>query len=143
MTLPLPTTVADPATQENHDRLAQQFPIQAQNIANGAVGTKAIAKASVTDEKLAKPTIVGSVKSSGAVEAGEGFTSEKTATGTYKVTLSTELATVGIILPVLLSGTEAQLALVGSAPAKKVFTVLTGTTAALKDGAFNFSIKAT
>lgn len=128
MTLPL-QAVKDPATDQNFRQTAMQFPIQAANIAKGAV----------TNEKLAKPPIAGAVSSAGAVTAGSGFSSEQTATGVYKITLTTELATVGVLIPASqLVGAEIYAA---SAPAKKVFEVKSFSTALVaKNMNFNFVI---
>ncbi len=89
---------------------------------------------------IAKPVIVGSVTSAGAVETGSGFTAEKTGTGLYTVTLSTELATTGIAVATP-QGFNRMIR--NSEKGKKVFkfaSVDKGEVAA--DTSFNFSIKA-
>lgn len=142
MTLPL-QAVADPATDQNHRQIAQQFPIQAANIANGAVGSKALAKASVTDEKLAKPVIAGAVKANGELESGTGFTVSKVSTGIYKIILTTEPATTPV--PVATIRSE-RAAVYISAIALSKTEIRVGcsnvTTFAAEDAAFTFMVKA-
>lgn len=65
------------------------------SLAASILGTDLVEK-TVEDKRLEKPVIAGSVTSAGAVETGSGFTAEKTGTGLYTVTLTTELATTGI-----------------------------------------------
>lgn len=85
------------------------------------------------------PPIRGAVKATGEKLGGVGFTCEKTATGAYKVTLTTELATVGAFhVEAVLGGAEIHAV---SEPAKKVFEVAFFTVAlAAKDSSFGFMI---
>lgn len=92
----------------------------------------------------AKPSLAGEVESNGTRGAGEGFTSEKTATGTYKISLSTESATLSACVPVVIAGGGEAALIFSSGPSKKTFTISTVTTGGVaKDGAFQFVIKAT
>jgi hypothetical protein len=132
LTLPLPSSVSDPETQQDLDKIAQQFPIQAASIAKGAV----------TDEKLARPTIIGAVSSTGTITAGTGFAVKHPSTGVFEVVLTKELAANGVILPVATIGSAGFIVLAQATPAKKTFEVNTRASATeLKDGAFNFEIK--
>lgn len=131
MTLPLPALIKGKSIQENFDAVASQFPVQAPNMANK----------SVPDKALAKPVIAGAVKATGEKELGEGFTSTKTATGIYKIELTTELATTGSMTVTIVGGANNVARVVANA--KKVFEVVTYTLAPVTaDTAFNFMIKA-
>jgi len=131
VTLPLPSTVKDPATQECLDAIARQFPIAGANLT----------QKTVSDKNLAKPTLAGAVKANGEKESGEGFTSEKTALGAYKITLSTELASAGVAVAIAYGGAYAR----STGTAQKVFEIFTAVpnTGAQVDSAFGFMIKAT
>lgn len=90
----LPSVVRDLPAQRNFDalnsgvgNLENRFPVATADIADDAV----------TDAKLASPVIVGQVSSAGAVVVGSGFTSKKTGTGAYEITLTTELASEGVM----------------------------------------------
>lgn len=134
MTLPLPALIKDKPTQENFDAIASQFPVQAPNMANK----------SVPDKALAKPVIAGAVSAAGAIEAGSGFTPTHPGVGEYKITLTTELPTVGIIIPALIGGGGEANVIYASGPSKTFFTLSALTFAlALKNGSFSFMIKAT
>lgn len=122
MTLKLPTIVRDPEVQQNFDRIAMQFPIQVQNIATGF-----------------KPVVTGNVAVAGTVGAGSGFSAEKTATGIYKITLTVELATNGLIFAFSTEQNRAMRASTGIA--KKVFVVNSVSFGeAPADTAFNFVV---
>lgn len=103
--------------------------------------------ASVKDADLVKPVIVGVIKANGEKETGEGFTSELVEVGKYKITLITELATLGVISVTAFSETTVNL----SAPfireaTKKVFVVTFKTggtvTPANVNSAFHFFVRA-
>ena len=119
------------AIQTNFEQLAQLFPL----------GSKYLVNESVTNEKLARPEIAGQVSSAGAVVKGEGFTSERTATGKYTIKLSKELPSVGTLV-----GSSLAIAVVvpvneGKAEFKvESFAVEGGSP--LVNAAFNFYIKA-
>jgi hypothetical protein len=120
VTLPL-QAVADPATDQNFRTIGNLFPLQGGS--------------------LAKAEIVGAVSSTGSITAGSGFTAEHTATGIYKVTLTHELRSLGVMSANPVVGSPAPLVL-AAAPSKKVFEVNTrASLTELKDGAFNFIIK--
>jgi len=95
----------------------------------------------VTDDKLAKPTIVGRIAAAGTVLTGTGFTAEKTATGTYKITLTTELATTGVLVA---TPFEALRTASCNSESTKVFEVLIFNTATnlAENIGFSFHIKA-
>lgn len=144
MTLPLPSSVSDPATQQNFDKTAEQFPIQAANIAKEAVGPTALKKESVTDEKLAKPTIVGVVEAGGAIKAGSGFTVTHSETGRYTVKLATAAATLLVPIATLMTPatTNLQIEITGT-PGKQEFLVSTYVVlGALANSGFTFHVKA-
>jgi hypothetical protein len=86
--------------------------------------------------------IRGSVSSAGAVVAGSGFSVERTATGTYKITLTTELATAGILV-----GNAVNLSALVSpeaATSKKIFVALVLTPGTgFTNAAFNFVVMPT
>jgi hypothetical protein len=91
----------------------------------------------------AKRTISGVVAAVGSVAAGSGFTSERTGTGVYKITLQKELSSVGV-----LTATPIASALLPefSGAAKKVLTVAFYTESArltLANTAFSFIIRQT
>lgn len=141
--------VKDALSDQNFRFIGGLFPLQSQSLANDsvgaaqieaeAVGSSELAKAGVTDEKLASPIIRGQVSSAGAVALGSGFTSEKTATGIYKVTLTTELATPGIMVLTLINSSGSFW--VKEASSKKVFIIETTNFAgAAADAAFNFHV---
>lgn len=114
--------------------------VTAATIAGETITGAKIALATITDNKLAKPVIGGSVTEAGVVQNGEGFAAERTATGVYKITLSPELATVGV-MTVTSQLVGAEISAV-SAPSKKVFEVKFFSTAlAAKNANFNFQIK--
>ena len=119
-----------------------QLNFDALNVRAHAVETGAgIASGSITDAKLSKPVIAGNVKESGTRESGEGFAVERPATGEYKVTLTTELATLGsmVVTPVGSAGIPEVLAF-----SSKVFTVrFLNVSLAAINTAFSFHIKAT
>jgi hypothetical protein len=99
-----------------------------------------IKNATVEDAKLAKPVIVGSLTEIGTIGNGTGFTAEKVETGVYKITLNSELPSLGEMMVTL--------HFVGGfcyveAPSKKVFVVKTyDTTTVVKNIAFGFMVKA-
>jgi len=126
--------VVSGVTQQNFDALNGRV--------HGVETGEGIQAGAITNEKLAKPPIAGAVSAEGAVTAGSGFTSERTATGVYKITLTTELATVGVLIPASqLVGAEIYAA---SGPAKKVFEVKSFSTALVaKNMNFNFVIHPT
>lgn len=120
--------VNDDQTDQNFRELERRFPV------------REIANKVVTDAMLVKPTIVGQVSSGGAVVLGSGFTSEKTGTGVYKITLATELATDGVLVAL---PAEFNRVMRNSAGGKKTFTVNSVNLAEVAaDTAFNFHIKA-
>jgi len=86
--------------------------------------------------------IRGSVTKAGAVEIGTGFSVEKTATGIYKITLTTELATTGILLPApSAAGATASVGAKVIEQGKKVFKVeCLGVSGAAIDSSFNFAV---
>lgn len=89
-------------------------------------------------------SLAGTVKANGEREAGSGFTSEKTSTGNYKITLSPALATNGVMVVSLIAGGGEATQGFPSGPSKTSFTVgLVNNTPASKDGSFHFMIKAT
>lgn len=109
-----------------------------------AVTNAKINPATITDDRLVKPVIVGAVSKEGAIEAGAGFTVEHTGTGNYKITLTTELPSIGVLIPVLIVGGGAGFVSLTGAASKKVFVVDVFTSASQPaDGAFVFMIKAT
>lgn len=142
MTLPIPTTVNDPRTQQALDAISNSFPLKGGQIGKEAVGSLQLGKASVTDEKLASPVIRGQVKANGEKALGTGFSCEKTSAGNYKITLTNELATEGIMtLTGITSGFHA--ALIVTATGKKIFTVGNWNNAlAQEDTPFNFMVMA-
>ena len=140
MALPIPTTVHDPRVQQALDAISSAFPLKAGSIGKEAIGDAQIAKASITDERLVKPVIAGAVEGTGTKAFGSGFTSEKTATGNYKITLSTELSTTGIFV---VTSVAANLIPGTGALSKKIFTVAFINSASVAvDTAFSFLIKA-
>jgi hypothetical protein len=91
-------------------------------------------------EKLAGRVVVGSVASTGVPVSGHGFASEKTATGTYKITLATELNGPGV-MDVTKIGASGD-AWVKEGATKKIFIVETVNFAgSAADAAFNFTLK--
>lgn len=67
--------------------------------------------------------VFGSVTAAGGVGNGTGFTVKKTATGTYEITLTTELAANGImVVSQIGSGVQPAVGIV-STPAKKIFSI--------------------
>jgi hypothetical protein len=109
------------------------------SLAASVLGTDLVEK-TVEDKRLEKPVIVGSVTALGAVETGSGFTVEKTGTGLYTVTLTTELPTTGIAVATAQSFNRSMR---NSEKGKKVFkfaAVDMGELAA--DTSFSFMIKA-
>ena len=129
--------VKDDASDQNFRAIKGRFPIQSNDVADKAVA----------DRNLEKPAIVGAVTAAGGIEVGEGFAASRTATGTYKITLTTELPTLGVIL-VTGRGTFTQLWKV-SGPSKTSFTVscngiiFSESKEIAADEPFHFLIKAT
>jgi hypothetical protein len=85
-------------------------------------GMLTIGAAKVTDAKLAKPPIAGEITAGGEVGVGSGFAAEKTATGTYKITLTTELSTEGVIVVTALESVGVRFGAITES-GKKVFRV--------------------
>lgn len=129
-----------PATDQNFRTVEGLFPVR--EIADGVVTADQIKAGAVTDAKLAEPVLGGSVKANGEKESGEGFTSEKTATGKYTVKLTAELASTAIVV---LTSLEGNLVRLEAAPGKKEFKVgsyLINTVPVATDFAFTFMVKA-
>lgn len=123
-----------------------QLNFDALNVRTAALeGGKGIAAGSVSDEKLAKPVIVGAVAGLGTVLAGSGFAVKRTALGTYEITLTVELSTVGILVATQIGGALPAVMIVGT-PTKKIFGLeaYKASSAALEkvDTAFTFHVKA-
>lgn len=132
--------VKDAFMDQNFRKLAAMFPIKRQDIADEAVGATQIAKSSVSDAKLEKPVIEGFISAAGSIEVGEGFTVERPATGTFKITLASELASSGICVATLSSNNGS---IRTSMPSKKVFEVhMTSLGEVAQNASFNFYIKA-
>lgn len=115
--------------QENLDFLSLQFPVNRANLAS---------------PDGPKPVIVGAVKATGEKEAGQGFTCSKTGTGAYKIELTKELPTVGILVATQIGGASPAVMITGS-PAKKVFNLEAYKAAVALETintAFTFHIKA-
>lgn len=102
---------------------------------------------SITDALLEKPVIVGAVKANGEIEVGAAnFAVEKIGTSKYKITLTAELPTVGVIIPIVHDPTlvASDTIHVLTAPSKTVFEILIGlgSTGAEVEKPFYFMIKA-
>lgn len=67
-------------------------------IAENAITTSKLANGAVTDAKIEKPVLCGAVSEAGTITAGTGFTSERTSKGLYKITLTSELPSAGIMI---------------------------------------------
>jgi hypothetical protein len=82
----------------------------------------------------------GKVKASGEVSEGSGFSSEKTATGKYKITLTRALATNGVIA--VTPWGESPVYAISPSAGKSQFTVwIYDSAGELADSAFGFEIK--
>ena len=147
MTLRLPAVVDDPKIQQVLDAVSQAFPVTRGNLAknsvgstqieDGQVGSAELAKEAATDEKLSSPVVRGQVKSTGGVELGSGFTSERTAEGRYTIKLNTELSSSAIIVATLFGGSgQIRVAATGKKELKVETVNITQT--AFQDNAFNF-----
>lgn len=117
--------------QQNFDFLNQQFPLQPGNLAND-----------IPDRRLANPTIVGLIGSNGETAAGTGFTSERTATGIYKIILTAELASPGAIA-LTKFGTSGEIWVKESLNTKTFVVEAASFAGAAADTPFSFMIKAT
>jgi hypothetical protein len=111
----------------------------------GTYPNPTIGAAKVTDAKIAKPIIVGSVKEGGEIEFGEGFTVSHPETGAYIVKLTAALATPGVMLPTYHGATFLGLRWEKVGESKQEFKVVgfSTTTGAAANLPFSFGIKAT
>jgi len=92
----------------------------------------------------AKRTVVGAVTGAGVIIAGSGFSASRSALGTYSITLTTELTTVGVMVATQIGGALPAVMIVGT-PVKKVFVLesykASSTTLEKVDSAFTFNIR--
>lgn len=92
-------------------------------------------------EVNSRQEIAGIVESTGTKISGTGFTSEKSGTGTYVITLSSELSTDGSFVATPIG---ARLVPATLSASKKVYTVVFATVAGVAtDVAFSFIIRQT
>lgn len=87
-----------------------------------------------------KAVVVGRVSAAGGALLGSGFAVEKTATGIYKITLTNELPTEGVLTATCVSNNNLPRV---AESGKKVFRVSFVTLGEIaQDCSFNFAIKA-
>lgn len=130
MTLPLPSSVADPATQQNFDRIAEQFPIQPQNLAKPASESVAAAEKLKIIRGIVNTTTTAIVK-------GSGFTIAKPSTGKIVITFTTPFSDTPAVT--CTPGDASHIAtIIEETTKEKVVTITIASTFAPNDGTFHF-----
>lgn len=133
MTLPLPTVVRDPEVQQNLDRIAAQFPIQASNLGKPA-GEVVLSGASESLKVIrgivstTTPTIV----------KGSGFTLTKSAPGRVTINFTVAFSDIPSVTFAPSDGSHISTIMSEQATASKAVTVTLSTLFEASEGIFHF-----